>query len=84
MALSHWQVLHGNLASVKLDASALSIINEAYAYVGCQGERVNKAFAFQVQKKRRSTVRKARVAPSPSVAATDSRLGHDLPHARSH
>jgi len=56
------QVLHSNLASVKLDAAALRIIKAAYAFVALQGEAVNKTILIQTEKQR-LRIKSAGVAP---------------------
>jgi hypothetical protein len=58
------QILHSNLASVKLDAAAVSIVKAAYAFVALQGETVNSTIAMQTEKQRRR-IKSARVAPKP-------------------
>ena len=62
------QVLHSNMASVKLDAAALSVIKAAYAFVALQGEAGNKTIAMQTKKQRRrvSRTKSGRVAPEPA------------------
>ena len=62
------QVLHSNMASVKLDDAALSIMKAAYAFVALQGEATNKTIAMQTKKQRRrvSRTKSGRVAPEPA------------------
>ena len=56
------------MASVKLDAAALSIIKAAYAFVALQGEAGNKTIAMQTKKQRRrvSRTKSGRVGPEPA------------------
>ena len=62
------QVLHSNMASVKLDAAAVMIMKAAYAFVALQGEAGNKTIAMQTKKQRRrvSRTKSGRVAPEPA------------------
>ena len=56
------------MASVKLDAAALSVIKAAYAFVALQGEAGNRTIAMQTKKQRRrvSRTKSGRVAPEPA------------------
>jgi hypothetical protein len=69
--------LHSNLASVKLDDAALSIVKATYAFVALQGEDANKTIAMQIKKQRRKTgdgINNARVAPEPAHGAGAKRV----------